>query len=86
MYTFSASPGCVTTVWVCDPRQVCTLATSFGFLTSLMSNTRIPRTRSLLTGSGTPPKPQSDRLLVASDDMNSRFLYTDTSFCDAGHR
>ena len=53
---------------------------------SSMSNTRMPRTRSVLTGSGTPPKPQSARLLVASDDMNSRFLYTDTSFCDAGHR
>ena len=39
-----------------------------------MSKTRIPRTRSLLTGSGTPLKPQSTRLFVASDDMNSRFL------------
>src|SRR5205814_5779237 len=84
MYTLSLSPGCVTTVCVCDPRQVCTLVTSFGFLTSLMSNTRMPRTRSLLTGSGTPPKPQSVRLEFDSDDMNRRFLKTDTSFCDAG--
>ena len=42
-------------------------------MTSEMSNTRMPRTRSLLTGSGTPSKPQSVRLLVASDDMKSRF-------------
>ena len=73
MYTLSWSPGCVTTVCVCDPRQVCTLVTSFGCLTSAMSKTRMPRTRSLLTGAGTPPKPQSDRLFVDSDDMNSRF-------------
>src|SRR6266516_1312962 len=86
MYTLSLSPGCVTTVCVCDPRQVCTLATSFGCLTSRMSNTRMPRTRVLLTGSGTPPKPQSVRLLGASDDMNTKFLNTDTSFCDAGHK
>ncbi len=80
------SPGFVTTVCVCEPRQVCTVVTSLGFLMSPMSNTRIPRTRSLLTGSGTPSNPQSTRLLVASDDMKSRFLKTDTSFCDAGQR
>src|SRR4051812_22631908 len=85
MNTFASSPGLVTTVWVWEPRQVCTVVTSFGCLTSAMSNTRMPRTRSLLTGSGTPSKPQSARLLVASDDMNNRFRYTDTSFCDAGH-
>ena len=39
---------------------------------SEMSKTRMPRTRSLLIGSGTPSKPQSSRLLVASDDMKSR--------------
>src|SRR6185436_9694228 len=85
MYTLSASPCCVTTVCVWDPRHVCTVVTSLGCLTSLMSNTRMPRTRSLLIGSGTPPKPESLRLVPDSDDMNSRFLYTDTSFCDAGH-
>src|SRR4029078_3168177 len=84
METLSLSPGWVPTVCVCEPRQVCTLATSFGFLMSLMSNTRMPRTRTLLTGSGTPPKPQSSRLFGASDDMKIRFLNTDTSFCDAG--
>src|ERR671935_2733855 len=86
MNTFPSSPGFLTTVCVCDPRQVCTVVTSFGRLTSEMSNTRMPRTRSLLTGSGTPANPQSVRLLIASDDMKSRFRYTDTSFCDAGHR
>src|SRR6059036_3073005 len=86
MYTLLSSLWSVTTVCVCDPRHVCTVVTSFGCLTSEMSNTRIPRTRSLLTGSGTPSNPQSARLLVASDDMNIRFRYTDTSFCDAGHR
>src|SRR4051812_1368616 len=85
MNTLLSSPSFGTTVCVCDPRQVCTVVTSFGCLTSAMSNTRMPRTRSLLTGSGTPSKPQSARLFVASDDMNSRLRYTDTSFCDAGH-
>src|SRR3954447_17435861 len=85
MNTLASSPGLVTTVCVCDPRQVCTVVTSFGCLTSAMSNTRMPRTRSLLTGSGTPSNPQSARLLVASDDMNSRLRYTETSFCEAGH-
>src|SRR5436190_8753753 len=84
MKMLSLSPGCSTTVWVCEPRQVCTLVTSLGFLTSLMSKMRMPRTRSLLIGSGTPPKPQSTRLVPDSDDMNSRFLKTETSFCDAG--
>src|SRR5579872_2259999 len=86
MNTFASSPGLVTTVCVCEPRHVCTVVTSFGRLMSEMSNTRMPRTRILLTGSATPSKPQSERLLFASDDMNSRFRYTDTSFCDAGQR
>src|SRR5437867_3256319 len=86
MKAFASSPCFVTTVCVCDPRHVCTVVTSFGRLMSEMSNTRMPRTRVLLIGSGTPSNPQSVRLLVASDDMNSRFLYTETSFCDAGHR
>src|SRR6476660_1621113 len=86
MNTFASSPCLVTTVCVCEPRHVCTVVTSFGRVMSEMSNTRMPRTRSLLTGSGTPSKPQSLRLLFASDDMNSRLRYTDTSFCDAGHR
>ncbi len=73
MNTLVSSPSLGTTVCVCDPRHVCTVVTSLGRLMSEMSNTRMPRTRSLLTGSGTPSKPQSARLLVASDDMNSRF-------------
>ena len=79
------SAGLSSTVCVCEPRHVCTLAISFGFLMSLMSNTRTPRMRSLLTGAGTPPGLQSMRPFCASADMNIRFLYTDTSFCDAGH-
>ena len=73
MNTLASSPSLGTTVCVCDPRHVWTVVTSLGCLMSEMSNTRMPRTRSLLTGSGTPSKPQSARLLVASDDMNSRF-------------
>src|SRR2546423_8552132 len=84
METLSSSPGCVTTVCVCDPRHVCTLVSSFGFLMSLMSKTRMPRTRVLLIGSGTPPKPQSVRLVPDSDDMKIKLRKTDTSFCDAG--
>src|SRR6476620_7075510 len=85
MYTLSLSPGCVTTVCVCDPRQFCTLVTSFGFFTSEMSKMRMPRTRSLLIGSSTPPNLQSERLFVDSDDMKRRFLNTEMSFCEAGH-
>jgi len=61
------------------------LVKSFGWAMSEMSKIRMPRTRFSLTASGTPPNWQSCRLLVDSEDMNSRFLYTDTSFCDAGH-
>jgi hypothetical protein len=43
-----------TSVWVCEPRQVCTAATCFGFFRSLMSKMRTPRKRSLLTGASTP--------------------------------
>ena len=71
---FAVSFGSATTVCVCDPRQVCTLVTSVGAATFVMSKMRMPRTRSLLTGSGTPPNPQSARLLTASADMNSRCL------------
>src|SRR5215471_16362923 len=85
MYTLSGSPGCVTTVCVCEPRQFCTLVMSFGFFMSLISKMRMPRTRSLLTGSFTPPNLQSVRLFVDSDDMKRRFLNTEMSFCDAGH-
>ena len=59
---------------VCEPRQVCTLLISFGFLMSLMSKMRTPRMRSLLTGAWMPPGLQSRRLAVPSDDMNIRFL------------
>jgi hypothetical protein len=51
----------------------------------LMSKTRTPRMRSLLTASRTPPGLQSMRPFCASADMNMRFLYTETSFCEAGH-
>ena len=52
---------------------------------SVMSKTRTPRMRWVLTVSRTPPGAQSTRPFCASADMNIRFLYTDTSFCDAGH-
>src|SRR5678815_5237052 len=82
------SPGRLTTIRVCDPRQASTDISRFGLLMSAMSKIRMPRTRSLIGAPGAalgkPPNPQSSRLLVDSDDMNSRFLYTDTSFCDAG--
>ena len=77
MYTLSLSPGWVTTVCVCEPRQVWTLATSFGFFTSAMSKMRTPRIRSLLTcsiGASPSANEQLRRLFVASDDMKRRFL------------
>ncbi len=61
-----------TSVWVCDPRHVCTAATCFGFLRSLMSKMRTPRKRSTLTGVETPWVPQSMRPRVCSTDMKSR--------------
>src|SRR5580698_2567181 len=105
MYTFSLSFGSNTSVWVCDPRQVCTAATCFGFLMSEISKTLTPRKRSFwATGTGcsffSPEAgadcgssggsggnawdPQSRRPFGISTDMNSRFLYTDTSPCPPG--
>src|SRR5260370_11464985 len=84
MYTFAVSVGWVTTVWVCDPRHVCTLVRYFGCAMSVMSKMRIPRNRSLLTVSGTPCVPQSLRPLVDSPDTNIRLRYTETSLCAAG--
>src|SRR5215213_303867 len=57
------SLGSGTSVWVCDPRQVCTAATCFGLLTSVMSKMRTPRKRSGLAASPTPLVPQSARPL-----------------------
>ncbi len=57
---------------------------SLGCAMSVMSKMRRPRRRSVLTVSFTPWAPQSRRPLVPSPDTNSRFLYTDTSLCDAG--
>ena len=74
MYTFALSFGSVTTVCVCEPRHVCTLATYFGLAMSVTSKIRMPRSRSLLTGSGTPCMPQSRRPVWASPDTKSRFL------------
>ena len=70
----SLSCGSVTTVCVCEPRQVCTLAMYFGLVMPEMSKMRMPRSRSLLTGSGTPWMPQSSRPVSPSPDTNSRFL------------
>ena len=66
--------GSSTTVCVCEPRQVCTLAMYFGFAMSVMSKMRMPRRRSLLTASFTPSPPQSSRPPLPSPDTNSRFL------------
>ncbi len=68
-----------TSVWVCEPRQVCTAATCLGFFMSLMSKMRTPRNRSTLTGAVTPCTPQSRRPRVCSTDMNSRLPKIDTS-------
>src|SRR5215472_14335346 len=71
--------GSVTSVCVCEPRHVCTAATCFGFVMSLMSKMHTPRNRSTLTTSVTPCVPQSIRPRVCSTDMNSRWPYTDMS-------
>ena len=55
-----------------------------GLAMSAMSKIRMPRSRAVLTESCTPRVPQSSRPPVPSPDTNSRFLYTDTSLCDAG--
>src|SRR5215469_846941 len=101
MYTLFLSLGSTTRVCVCDPRQVCTAATCFGFLMAEMSKILTPRKRSFCAavarrlayfsapagggGSGGKPcVPQSRRPFGCSTDMNSRFLYTDTSPCPPG--
>ena len=71
--------GSGTSVWVCEPRQVCTAATCFGLRMSLMSKMRMPRNRSLLTVSLTPCRPQSSRPRVCSTDMKRRCPHTETS-------
>ena len=45
-----------------------------GCAMSVTSKMRMPRSRSLLTGSGTPCMPQSSRPVGASPETNSRFL------------
>src|SRR3990170_1056151 len=84
MYTLAGSFRSGTTVCVCEPRHVCTLARYFGSPMSLMSKMRMPRSRSWLTESGTPCRPQSRRPLVDSPETNSRCLYTETSLCEPG--
>ena len=58
----------------------------FGAAMSVMSKIRMPRRRSALTVSLTPCAPQSSRPEVPSPDTKSRFLYTETSLCEAGQR
>src|SRR5438094_9594904 len=86
MYTVVGSPGLDTTVWVCEPRQVCTVVMYFGLPMSLMSMMRIPRARSRAMESlgAKPCKPQSVRALVALADTKGRFRYTDTALCEPG--
>ena len=81
----SLSCGSITSVCVCDPRQVCTAAICFGLRTSLMSKMRTPRNRSALTAVCTPSVPQSRRPRVCSTDMNSRLPWIDTSPWPPGH-
>src|SRR5689334_24296060 len=77
--------GSVTTVWVWDPRHVCTAVMGLGCAMSEMSKIRMPRMRSLLTESCIPWVPQSSRPLKSSPETNSRLRYTETSFCASGH-
>ena len=84
-YTFSSSFGSVTTVWVCEPRQVCTAATCRGASRFDRSKTRTPRKRSTLTLSCTPSVPQSRRPRVSCADMKSRSPKIDTSPWPPGH-
>ena len=84
MYTFAVSAGEVTTVCVCEPRQVCTFARVFGCAMSVMSKMRMPRSRSWLTESSTPCVPQSVRPFNDSPETNIRRRYTDTSLCEPG--
>src|SRR6267142_1910807 len=84
MYTFSVSFGEVTTVCVCEPRQVCTSVMCRGFAMSVMSKILMPRSRSWLTVLLTPCVPQSVRPLKASPDTNNSLRYTETSLCDPG--
>ena len=73
-YTLSLSFASTSTEWVWEPRQVWTLPTFFGFLMSVMSKMRSPRSRSLLTVSATPCAPQSIRPESPSPETNSRCL------------
>src|SRR5690242_12612887 len=83
-YTLFGSFGSVTTVCVCEPRQVWTVARYFGCCGSVISRTRMPRARSLLTVSVTPCMPQSLRPFVASAETKSRLRYDGTSLCVPG--
>ena len=53
-YMLALSLGAVTSVCVCEPRHVCTAASCFGFVKSVMSKMRTPRKRSGLTAAVTP--------------------------------
>ena len=70
----SLSFGSTSTVCVCDPRHVCTSVMYFGFVMSLISKMRMPRTRIALTESSMPPAAQSFRPVSPSAETKSRFL------------
>src|SRR2546422_790916 len=82
MFTLAVSVGDVTTVCVCEPRQVCTSVMWRGVAMSVMSKIRIPRGRSWLTVSVTPRVPQSVRPFRASPGTNSSLRDTETSLFD----
>src|SRR3954463_7975068 len=73
-YALPASWGSPTTLCVCEPRHVCTFVMLRGCEMSEMSKMRMPRIRSVLTVSFTPPPPQSMRPELPSADTNRRFL------------
>src|SRR5665213_2849464 len=56
MYTLSGSFGSTSAVCVCEPRHVCTLPTFFGFVMSVMSKMRRPRSRSTTFRDASSPR------------------------------
>ena len=74
-YTYRSPSFSPTIVWVCEPLQVCTSATFWGFVGSEMSKTRMPR--NTFCGLAAPPGSsavdlQPTRPEAASTDRISR--------------
>ena len=73
----AVSSGSVTTVCVCEPRHVCTVAICTGAAMLLMSKMRTPRNRVVALAAGV--NVQSIFPRVSSTDMKSRSPQTDMS-------